>query len=202
MSGLISRIQERTGSPDEQPRVLDVDDDDADAVLDALSSETGRTIFRTLFDRPGTPSEIAARCDTSVQNVNYHFSNLESAGLIEPIDTVYSEKGNEMTVYGPANDPIVFVGDESRRPAVQQSITDLVAGIGLLAVASLLVQWGAERLVRAGPAGTLGPASATAPQTTPTSWPSVLVFDILEPGLLFFCGCLAVVGLLALATTR
>jgi len=203
MSGLIDRIQERTGSPDERPRVLDVDDADTDEVLDALSSETGRELYRTLFDEPGTASEIATRCDTTVQNVHYHVSNLQEAGLIEPIETVYSEKGNEMTVYGPASDPLVLVGNRSLHADVQQSLTDVVAGIGLLGVASLFVQWGAKRLA-APTAGseTFGPASPTAPSTTPTGSVACLVFDVLEPGLLFFCGCLALVGVVALAGRR
>lgn len=203
MSGLIDRIQERTGSPNEQPRVLDVDDADTDEVLDALSSETGRELYRTLFDEPGTASEIAARCDTSVQNVHYHISNLQEAGLVEPIETVYSEKGNEMTVYGPASDPLVLVGNRGIRSQVQQSMADIVAGIGLLAMASLLVQWGAERLATsAGGPETLGPASPTTPGTDPTGSAAWLVFEVLEPGVVFFCGCLALLGLVALTVGR
>jgi len=203
MSGLIDRIQERTGSPKERPRVLDVDDSDTDAVLDALSSDTGRELYRTLFDEPGTASEIARRCDTSVQNVHYHISNLEAAELVEPIETVYSEKGNEMTVYGPASDPLVLVGNRSLYAQVQQSITDIVTGIGLLAMASLLVQWGAERIAgRPAGSGALGPASPTSPQTAPTGSVPWLVFGVLEPGLLFFCGSLALLGVAALAARR
>ena len=203
MSGLIDRIQERTGTPDEQPRVLDVDDAAADAVLDALSSETGRALYRTLFEEPGTASEIARRCDTSVQNVHYHVSNLREAGLIEPIETVYSEKGNEMTVYGPASDPLVLVGNRSLHSQVRQSLTDVVAGVGLLGVASLFVQWGAKQLAApTARAGTLGPASPTAPGTDPSGSLAWLVFGVFEPGLLFFCGCLALVALVVVATER
>ncbi|GGO01619.1 MULTISPECIES: ArsR/SmtB family transcription factor [Haloarcula] len=203
MSGLIDRIQERTGSPDERPRVLDVDEADTDEVLDALSSDTARALFRTLFDQPGTASEIARRCDTSVQNVHYHISNLEAAGLVESIDTVYSEKGNEMTVYGPASDPIVLVGNRDLRPRLQQSLTDVVAGLGLLGLASLFVQWGAERLANpAGGNGVLGPASPNAPQTDPAGSLAWFVFEVAEPGLLFFCGCLVVLAVVALVLRR
>ncbi|WP_276271126.1 ArsR/SmtB family transcription factor [Haloarcula litorea] len=203
MSGLIDRLQERTASPDERPRVLDVDEQDTDEVLDALASDTGRELYRALFDQPGTASEIADRCDTSVQNVHYHVSNLEAAGLIEPIDTVYSEKGNEMTVYGPASDPLVFVGNHDLRPRVQQSISDVVAGLGILGVASLLVQWGAEQLARpALDSGALGPASPTAPAADPTGTLAWFVFEVAEPGLLFFCGCLLVLGVAATVAGR
>jgi len=202
MSGLIERLQERTGSPDERLRVIDIGEGETDEVLDALGSDTSRALFRTLFDRPATPSEIAARCDTSVQNVHYHLSNLEEAGLVEPIDTVYSQKGNEMTVYGPANDPIVLVGDRDLRPRVRQSLTDVVAGLGLLGAASLFVQWGAERLATRGSSGVLSPASPGAEPTTPSGTLATLVFEVLEPGVLFFCGCLVVLALVVTAARR
>jgi len=194
MSGLIDRIQGPTASPDEQPRVLDIHDADADEVIESLSSETRRALLRALFDEPGTPSEIADRVDTSVQNVNYHLTNLTGAGLVEGIDTRYSEKGQEMTVYGPASDPIVFVGDADARPAVEQSVRRVVSGVALIGVAALFVQWGAERIARpALRSGTAGPASYNAP-TAPPGTLTWLVFDVVEPGLVFFVVCLVLVA--------
>jgi DNA-binding transcriptional ArsR family regulator len=192
MSGLIDRLQGPTATPDERPRVLDIRETDADEVIDSLSSETRRAVLRELFDDPGTPSEIADRVDTSVQNVNYHLTNLTEAGLVEGIDERYSEKGQEMTVYGPANDPIVFVGDAEARPDLERSVRRIVGGVALIGVAALFVQWGAERLARpALRSGTAGPASYNAPTAPPGSltW---YVFDVVEPGLLFFVCCLVV----------
>lgn len=199
MSGLIDRIQDRTATPDERLRVLPVDGDESDEVLDALASDTRRTLLRELFAEPGTPSEVADRADTSVQNVHYHLSSLEAAGLVEPIDTRYSEKGHEMTVYGPASDPIVFVGDRDLRPRVERSLSEVVAGLGVLAVASLLVQWGAERLVGAGARDAAVEPASYGPTAPPGSlgW---LVFDVVEPGVLFFFGCLLVLAVVAYAT--
>ena len=202
MSGLIDRIQERTARPDERPRVLDVAGAESDEVLDALAPDTRRALYRTLFAQPGTPSEIARRVDTSVQNVHYHLESLEEADLIESIGTRYSEKGNEMTVYGPASDPLVFVGDREKRPHVQRSLSDVLAGLGVLGVASLLVQWGAERLAGPRPgASVVGPASqngAVAPREA-LAW---TVFEVVEPGVLFFFTCLLVVAVAALLMER
>jgi len=196
---VIEQLQRRTGSPDERARVLEMTDADADVVLDSLATDTRREVVRALFDEPAAASELAERLDMSIQNVHYHLDDLEEAGLVEPIDTVYSAKGNEMTVYGPANDPIVFVGDETRYTPVEQSLSSLVTGLGLLAVASLLVQTTSEQLVRSdsGLAADFGPSS-TAP-ANPASPDMVVwvVFELLEPGLLFFTGCLAIAGLLA-----
>lgn len=90
MSGLIARLQDRTGRAREDPRVIEMAD--ADDILDALGAETRRETFRALFDEPATPSELAERVDTSIQNVDYHLQNLRSVGLVEPVETIYSEK--------------------------------------------------------------------------------------------------------------
>jgi len=199
MSSLIEKIQERTGTADESPRVLGVADNETDDVLDALASDTSRSLFCTLYDEPGTPSEIADRCDTSVQNVHYHVSNLEDAELIEPVETVYSSKGNEMTVYGPASDPIVLVGDHDMEPRIQQSLANVVAGVGLIGFASLLVQWGAEKLANStAGGGVLAPASPNAGPVSGANTLARFVFEVVEPGVLFFCLCLTVLGIAAL----
>jgi DNA-binding transcriptional ArsR family regulator len=187
MSGVIERLQERTTTTDETPRIIEMTDADADDVLDTLGAETRREAFRLLFEEPRTPSELADTLDTSIQNVDYHLSALEEVGLVERIDTVYSAKGNEMTVYGPANDPLVFVGENRWRDPIEQTLRNVVTGLGLLAGAALLVQWGAEAFVRsrtavAGRAGPAGHDSVTFSDGT-VGW---VVFDVLEPGVLFF----------------
>jgi len=190
MSGLIDRIQSRADAR-ERPRVLGVDEGEADEVLDALASDTARRLYRGLFEEPATPSEIAARADTSIQNVNYHLGNLQEADLVEAVDTVYSEKGNEMTVYAPASDPLVFVGNRGIEPRVRSSITDVVGGVGLLAVASLCVQWGAERLAGGpGGVGVVGPASADG--GVPMGSATWALFEVVEPGVAFFFACLLI----------
>ncbi|WP_137283229.1 ArsR/SmtB family transcription factor [Halorussus salinisoli] len=203
MASLVDQLRDRTGTADEQPRILEMTEGDADEVLDALAPETRRRTLRALFERPATTSELADRLDTSVQNVHHHLSKLEETGLVEPVDTVYSEKGNEMTVYGPASDPLVFVGDDDRVSGIRRSLLNVVGGLGLLAAASLLVQWAGERLVRARlPADDIGPAShAPADPASPETlaW---LVFGVLEPGLLFFLGCLVAAGVAALVAER
>jgi DNA-binding transcriptional ArsR family regulator len=204
MSGLIDQIQERTATTSERARVLELTDGDADEALDALASDTGRATFQALFEESMTPSEIADRVDTSVQNVHYHLSNLQAADLVEPVDTLYSEKGNEMTVYGPASDPLVFVGDDARTPAIRQSVTDVVGGLGVLAAAALFVQWGAERLMRrsARPPSAVGPASPDTTIAPPEGSIAWVVFEVLEPGVLFFFGAVLVAALALVAVRR
>jgi DNA-binding transcriptional ArsR family regulator len=94
---------------------LTVEDDSRSEALQALSSETAQSILRTLHDDPKPPSEIAKTVGTSVQNAQYHLTKLEENGLVEPIDTWYSSRGAEMTVYAPtAQEFVVRFGTDDR----------------------------------------------------------------------------------------
>ncbi|WP_049980874.1 ArsR/SmtB family transcription factor [Halolamina rubra] len=127
--------------PDPEPRVLGVDSDEAGETLAALSSETARGMLREFHDDPATPSGVADRLDLSLQNAQYHIGNLEDAGLIEPVDTVYSEKGREMTVYGPADAPlIVYAGTEDDTTGLKAALSRLIGAVAALGLASVLVQ--------------------------------------------------------------
>jgi len=212
--------------PDGDPRVIGVDSDDADDVLGALSSETARNLLAALHDSPAPPGELADRVDTSLQNVQYHLEKLETAGTVEVVDTAYSEKGREMDVYAPADQPLVIcAGGETETSGVRSALTSLLGGVGVLAAASLLVQQvvggGVSRLleprVRQGSAeqGTPDPSFAVGNDTSGlrsgsdagadvvSGTPQVvadggadLVGATVEPGLAFFAGGLAVLACL------
>jgi DNA-binding transcriptional ArsR family regulator len=145
---------------DKDPRVVGIDSDEVDDLLSAISSGTARSILATLHDEPGTPSEVANAADTSIQNAQYHLGNLEDAGLIEPAGTAYSEKGREMTVYAPADRALVVVaGQEEETTGLQTALTQLLGGLGVVGLGSVLV----DRLARrgAGPAVSLSGESAS-----------------------------------------
>jgi hypothetical protein len=74
----------------------------------------------------------------------------------------------------------------------------------VLGLASLFVQFGAERLMqRASRApDVVGPASPDATVTPPRGTVAWVVFEVVEPGVLFFLGCLVVVGAVALLRAR
>ncbi|MCY4730401.1 helix-turn-helix domain-containing protein [Natronomonas gomsonensis] len=133
MSLLPSRL-EVSPSPDE-PKVLDIDGEGADAAFDALGSETAREVLATIYDEPRTPTEVRESVGTSLQNVHYHLDRLEEAGLIEPAGMGYSEKGNEMTVYGPASEAVVlFAGRDNDSSRLRDTLQRL---FGLFFVVSL-----------------------------------------------------------------
>ncbi len=126
--------------PDSGPRVLDLDDAETDEVFSALSSDTARDIYRAIHEEPSPPSDIADRIDSSIQNVRYHLENLEEAGLIEVVDTWYSSRGNEMSVYAPSSDALVLAADEDHASRLRTALSRLLGGVVILAMASLAVQ--------------------------------------------------------------
>lgn len=120
------------------PRVLDVAGEDADRAFEVLSSETARRILAAVYETPRTPPEVREVVGTSLQNVHYHIDRLESAGLVEGSGVAYSEKGNEMTVYGPANEAVVlFAGTEDDRSRLRDLVARLLGLAAVAAVATL-----------------------------------------------------------------
>ena len=94
-------------SPRKRASVV-VDDDQPTDVLQVVSSTTAQMILATLDDDPATASDIAEAIDTSLQNVKYHLDHLDEADLIESVDTWYSSKGIEMTVYALSVEELVI----------------------------------------------------------------------------------------------
>ena len=134
---------------DTDPRVVGLDSDEVDDLLAAIASETARNALAALHDDPGAPSEVADRVDTSIQNAQYHLDRLETAGLIEAAGTAYSEKGREMTVYAPSDQALVVVaGSDEEATGLQSALTQLLGGVGAVALGSVVV----DRLARTGAA--------------------------------------------------
>jgi DNA-binding transcriptional ArsR family regulator len=208
MSGLLPSRSE--ADPEGEPRVVGVDSDDADRLLSALSSGTARDLYAALHNRPATPSELAEDVDTSLQNAQYHLGNLEDADLIEECDTRYSAKGREMSVYAPADAPVVlFAGDEEESESVRTALTSLLGALGLLGVGSLLVQWVLGTGLQA-PGTSPDSASGTSDQfsglvadggdqSAQTAAQAADGLATLPAGLLFFLGGVAVLSLVGAA---
>jgi DNA-binding transcriptional ArsR family regulator len=140
MSRLLPSLPDATPD-DREPRVVGVDDDDANELIAALGSETARDILTRLHDEPATKSELADAVDTSLQNVQYHLSKLDGADLVDVVDTVYSEKGREMDVYAAADEPLVlFAGGSKKSHGIKSALMRLLGGYGIIGVAAVAAQ--------------------------------------------------------------
>lgn len=95
-----------------EPRIVPLED--AGDVIEALASRTARRIVSSVRDDPKTASDLADNAETSLQNTLYHLERLVEADVLEVVDTCYSSRGTEMSVYAPASDPVVIhVGGDS-----------------------------------------------------------------------------------------
>jgi DNA-binding transcriptional ArsR family regulator len=195
MSNLLPSTTDSTPTAEATPRVVGLDSEDADDLLSALSSETARKLLAALHEDPATPSKVADRIDTSLQNVQYHLGKLEDAEAIEVVDTVYSEKGREMNVYAPTDQPlVVFAGDEEASSGLKSALSRLLGGLGILALGTLFVQnafgGGIGSLFRNGggsgaPAGTPAPdggGGAAGTATEVGQAPATEPVQIVDPG--------------------
>jgi DNA-binding transcriptional ArsR family regulator len=202
---LLPSKPDTTAAEDAEPRVVGVESDDADDLLSALSSGTARRLLSELHEDPAPPAELAERVDTSLQNAQYHLENLEEAGAVEVVDTAYSQKGREMDVYAPADQPLViFAGDQEKSTSIRTALSRLLGAVGLLAVVSLVIQAlaGSSLLPSFGSGGDGGAAEsqgAAAAARTPTPVPDAGAVDAatgaaagLPPGAFFFLGGAAV----------
>ncbi len=195
---LPSSLDSRTDAAerDAEPRVVGLDDDETGAVLSALSSDTARDLLAALHDEPVTASAVADDVDTSLQNAQYHLNRMRDAGLVEVVDTVYSEKGREMKLYAPADEPlVVFAGSDSGRRSLRERLRGIVAAVGALLGLSAAVQY----TLRDGPwLGAPGGADGAAGDGVSTASTEAAgaaeAAAGLPPGLLFLVG-----GLVALA---
>lgn len=202
MSGLLPSTPDLSRDPDPGPRVIGLESDDASQMLDALATDTARELLCALHEDPATPSALADRVDTSLQNAQYHLEKLESADLIQEAGTQYSEKGREMSIYAPTNGPlVVHPGDDEEDPgSLLKSLTGavaLLAGVALLAEA-IAREWipGLESSTPtsgdAARAEALDVAAETA-VTEQSHWLVELVTG-LSPGLAIFLGGLIVLS--------
>jgi DNA-binding transcriptional ArsR family regulator len=191
MARLLPSLGDTTAADDPAPRVIGLDSADADDLLGVLSSRTARRILATLHEEPASASEVAEGVDTSLQNVQYHLGRMHDAGLVEVVDTVYSEKGREMKLYAPADRPLVVVaGDDSDTDGLRSALTRLLGAVGVLALVSALVQFLLGRTTTT--AGTATSADSAEASRIAAETTAAAATTGLPPGLVFFCGGLAV----------
>ncbi|MFC6826866.1 ArsR/SmtB family transcription factor [Halopelagius fulvigenes] len=154
MAGILPSRPDPPDDDDKEPRVVGIDSEGVEDLLSAISSDTARSILAELHEEPATPSEVADRAGTSIQNAQYHLERLTDTDLIEESGTAYSEKGREMTVYAPADRALVVVaGQEDDASGLQTALSQLLGGLGVVALGSVVV----DRLARrGGPAFSIG----------------------------------------------
>ncbi|WP_435317747.1 ArsR/SmtB family transcription factor [Haloarchaeobius sp. TZWSO28] len=175
-----------------QSKLVGLTDETADEVFATLSSATARTILEALYEEPHTPADLREVTGTTLQNVHYHLTNMENAGLIEVVDTWYSEKGSAMNVYAPcARAVLVMASSRDDRSIFRDLLARVLAVVVFLGVATLTLARVLDELARPEPItemASLAGDAASQPASQPATQP------LLSPELAFLGG-----GLLAVA---
>ncbi|MFC3479002.1 ArsR/SmtB family transcription factor [Halobacterium litoreum] len=183
---------------DLDPELVAFDDAAADDVFRVASSETARSILVSLYDDPQTASDVADAVDSSVQNVSYHLERLRDAGLIEVVETWYSEQGREMDVYAPANGSLVlFAGAERARPSVSRALRRALSGVVFVALASLVVHFRALSQSSPSPTPIAAPRDAPVQPTDPSLLDAVAAYATGPGGAVFATGLFVIAGAFA-----
>jgi DNA-binding transcriptional ArsR family regulator len=133
--GLLGERPDLTIDRDEDPRLLCLDDEYTGEVLKQLSSETSQAVFRAVSKDPLSAQDVAEELNMSIQNAMYHLENLEEAGLITVLDTHYSERGREIAVYGPPEQPLLlFLGPSQDWPGLTAAFKEFAGAVGPVAI--------------------------------------------------------------------
>lgn len=114
--------------------VLQPGDERAQKIARAMASQTANAIIQAFGGGPLTSSEVARRMKIPITTASYHIENLLDAGLLEVIETRWSEKGREVKVYGLANQVLIIASPASDLRSVLQKYATL---FGIVALASV-----------------------------------------------------------------
>lgn len=156
-------VRQFRGDPDE-PVISGLEDEDTDQLFDALGSEMSRAVLAACYEDGQTRSELADELETSIQNISYHVDKLESAGLLEPVETRYGANGSEVPVYEPSKQAVIIAAGEANFvDRLSEAIDKLFAPVALAGLLSLIV----GILVRGpAPVGMMGGGAVTDPTGT------------------------------------
>ena len=114
--------------------VLQPGDERAQKIARAMASQTANAIIQAFGSEPLTSSEVARRMEIPITTASYHIENLLDAGLIEVMETRWSEKGREVKVYGLANQVFIIASPVSDLQSVLKKYTTL---FGIVVLASI-----------------------------------------------------------------
>ncbi len=115
--------------------VVQPGDERAQKIARAMASQTANTIIQAFGGGPLTSSEVARRMKIPpITTASYHIENLLDAGLLEVMETRWSEKGGrEVKVYGLANQVLIIAPPASDLRSVLQKYATLFGGVVVLA---------------------------------------------------------------------
>ncbi|WP_292517808.1 helix-turn-helix domain-containing protein [Methanoculleus sp.] len=116
--------------------VVQPGDERAQKIARAMASQTANAVIQAFGGGPLTSSEVARRMKIPITTATYHIENLLDAGVLEVMETRWSEKGRVVKVYGLANQVLIIAPPVSDLQAVLKKYATLFA-IAIFATLSL-----------------------------------------------------------------
>ena len=107
--------------------VIQPGDERAQKIARAMASQTANAVIQAFGGGPLTSSEVARAMAIPITTASYHIENLLNAGLLEVMETRWSEKGREVKVYGLANQVLIIAPPVSDLRSVLKKYTTLFA---------------------------------------------------------------------------
>lgn len=177
-----------------QPRLVGVDDPEAEQILSAISSATARGILDLVYEEPRPASDLADELDSSVQNVSYHLERLEAAGILEVVEVWYSERGREMDVYAPGNSALVlYAGAEETKASLGDALHRVLGAVGIVGLASALVHTHATAMADREAGSDVMVMREQPARSDPTYWETAVEFATGPGGTVLAIGLCAIV---------
>ena len=118
--------------------VVQPGDERAQKIARAMASQTANAVIQAFGGGPLTSSEVSRAMGIPITTASYHIDNLLDAGVLEVMETRWSEKGREVKVYGLANQVLIIAPPASDLESV---LKKYAMYFGIVALASLGL-WG------------------------------------------------------------
>jgi DNA-binding transcriptional ArsR family regulator len=114
--------------------VIQPGDERAQKIARAMASQTANAVIQAFGSGPLTSSQVARQMKIPIATASYHIENLLDVGLLEVMETRWSEKGREVKVYGLTNQVLIIASPVSDLRSVLQKYATL---FGIVVLASL-----------------------------------------------------------------
>jgi DNA-binding transcriptional ArsR family regulator len=114
--------------------VIQPGDERAQKIARAMASQTANAVIQAFGGGPLTSSQVARQMKIPITTASYHIENLLDVGLLEVMETRWSEKGREVKVYGLTNQVLIIASPVSDLRSVLQKYATL---FGIVVLSSL-----------------------------------------------------------------
>lgn len=112
--------------PDESFILVNLKEEKAKKIAQAISNETARKILDFLSKREATETEIAKALNLPISTVHYNIKQLLEVKLVQADEFHYSEKGKEVNHYKVSNKFVVIAPESPKIETIKQKLSRIL----------------------------------------------------------------------------